>query len=296
MQTGYSILLGEFIEAKAISHRDCEPFQIVCPACHEPLFKVQRSGSDIATEYLSHYRQSESFNSNCELRVSTTTTDQKNRHNSESRDQKLSYFLSVFTSALEKDPFFSYSRGLASAHKQISRSKAWRYFRNKHLESARAGGVGDKEQFASFADFYIGEGFAKHGIPKTGFSTETQVRIASDLMRLLLSAPGKSNYEALFNHSAIYLLSRFSTPSADATPESTAVSNNLVRFVTSLIQSGEKAGMETLAEMANTPIYPPFVERPSSYILKVASEIAHEMVGTLLRLPYFTLLKDKSNK
>jgi hypothetical protein len=296
MQTGYSILLGEFIEAKAISHRDCEPFQIVCPACHEPLFKVQRPGDDYPIEYLSHYRQSENYDSSCALRVFSTTTDQKNHHNSESREQKLSFFLSVFTSALEKDPLVSYSRGFSDTHRQINRSKAWRYFRNRHLESARAGGVGDKEQFQLFADFYIEEGFAKHGIPKTGFSTNTQIRIASDLMQLLLSAPGKPNYEALFNHSAIYLVSRFSVPPVDGTPESAAVSKNLVRFVTSLIQSGERAGMETLAEMASTPIYPPFVERPSSYILKVASEIAHEMIGTLLRLPYFTLLKNRSDK
>jgi len=291
MRIGYSILLGEFIDAEQLEHRDCEPFQVVCPTCNEPLFKVERTSEKNNSEYLSHYRQSESFDSDCDLRAQSKTQAEKIKHNSESREQKLQYFLSVFTSILEKDPFISYGQGFEKTQKQINKSKAWRFFRNRHLESARGGDFGNREGFQSFADFYIQEGFKTIGIPTTGFSTETQIRISSDLARLLLSPPGKPNYEALFNHAAMYLLSRFSNPDPEATPEDRFVSDSISRFIVNLIQFGEKAGMETLDEMAKTPIAPPYVNRPSSYILKVASEISHEMVGTLLRLPYFDALK-----
>lgn len=296
MKTGYSILLGEFVDAKALEHRDCEPFQVVCAVCNEPLFKVERAAEAASTEYLSHYRQGDSFDAACELRAQSKTQAERNKHNAESRDQKLKYFLSVFTSLLERDPYFSYGKGIETTHKQINRSNAWRFFRNEHLESARASGIGDRTEFRGMADFYIKEGYELQGFPSTGFSTTTQIRISSDLMGLLLSAPGKPNYEALFNHAAIYLLSRFSTPNPLATAEDNEVSNNIARFVMSLITFGKKAGMDALTEMAQTRLYPPYVERPSSYILKVASEISHEMIGTLLRLPYFMALKKEWRK
>ena len=38
MKLGYSILLGETLDASALQYRDCERFQVVCPNCHEPIF------------------------------------------------------------------------------------------------------------------------------------------------------------------------------------------------------------------------------------------------------------------
>jgi len=64
----------------------------------------------------------------------------------------------------------------------------------------------------------------------------------------------------------------------------------------SLIRSGKKSGMQLIADMSAIPIYPPYVQQPATYVLKVAAEIGHEMVGTLLRLPYFELLKEKRVK
>ena len=42
MKLGYSLLLGEHIEAEWIEYTDCKVFQIVCPNCKEPIFKVFR--------------------------------------------------------------------------------------------------------------------------------------------------------------------------------------------------------------------------------------------------------------
>ena len=295
MHTGYSILLGEYIEAEAISYRDCEPFQIVCPACHEPVFKVSRTTDKTDIEYLSHYKKDGSYDSQCELRVSSIQTKEKGKHNALSRDQKLSYFLSVFLSALERDPYISYGKGLKATHKQIDKSKAWRLFRDQHFESGRRGGIANRDQFKESAEFYLNDVSDIGGVPKTGFSSDTQTRIASDMMELLVTDKGRANYNALYNHAAIYLIQRCQNHAQGATAEAIEVMNNVAYFVSGLIRSGKKDGLQLIADMNASPIYPPYVQQPSTYVLKVAAEIGHEMVGVLLRLPYFELLKEKQS-
>ena len=294
MHTGYSILLGEYIDAKLISYRDCEPFQIVCPACNEPIFKVARSKEKGAVEYLSHYKKEGSYNSDCELRVSSISSTERGQHNSQSRDQKLSYFLSVFISALERDPYISYGKGIKHTHKQIDRSKAWRLFRDQHFESGRRGGIANREEFIKSAEFYLKESSDIGGVPNTGFSSATQIKIATDMMKLLVTNQGRPNYNALYNHSAIYLIQRCQNHAPGATTEGIEVMNNVAYFVSGLIRSGKKTGLQLIADMNATPIYPPYVEAPATYVLKVAAEIGHEMVGTLLRCnrPNHTVLPE----
>lgn len=54
MKLGYSNLLSELIRAELIDYKDSEKFQIVCPCCKEPVFKVIRSNESIPIHYLSH--------------------------------------------------------------------------------------------------------------------------------------------------------------------------------------------------------------------------------------------------
>ena len=290
MKFGYSNLLGEYVQADSLEHRDCEPFQIVCPSCHEPLFKVERKPGDDTLHYLSHYKQSASYASECELRAESTSRVDRKSHNSESRDQKLKYFLQVFLSALERDPFFSYRKGLNKTHKDMNQSKAWVMFRNVHLDTARRGGLEKPHEFRSAADFYLNEISQFGAVPKTGFSVSMQTQIANDIFATLLTPPGKPSYEALFNHAAIHLLARCNSGAVGATPESEQVLRNIAYFVSGLMRSSKRAGLQLMADMNASPIYPPYVEQPTTYVIKVASEIAHEMVGTLVRLPYFELL------
>lgn len=291
MRLGYSILLGETIDADSLSYRDCEPFQIVCPACYEPLFKVSRKSgdNDEPIEYLSHYKQDQSYDADCEHRVASTPAAERQRHNAQSRDQKLSYFLSVFRLTLERDPYFAYKKGITHAHKQMDRSKVWCLLREQHFKSGRRGGMADHAQFQEAAKFYLEEIAELGGVPKTAFSMSTQIRIAADMMKLLTSDPGKPNYKALYNHAAVYLLQRCQNP---ASTDSVEVLSNLTYFISGLLRAGKKSGLRLVSEMNATPIYPPYVETPATYLLKFASEIGHEMIGTLLRLPYFEILKD----
>lgn len=291
MLNGYSILLGEYIEASYIEHGDCEPFQIVCPSCYEPLFKVERSIPKI--HYLSHYKQSNSNDAECERRVSSKSKSDITSHNIISRNQRLQYFLEVFKKALERDPLVSYTDSLEYSHKKINSSKALVSLRKKHYDTAKIEGLGEQGKFREFAEFYVEESRQFGDFPITGFSISTQIRIASDLMQLLTTTQGESNYNALFNHSILYLLQRCQKKPINTNSNNIHVTQKIEYFLSALMKaSSEEKGMQIIGEMLHSPIFPPYVERPSSYFLKVISEIAHEMIGTLVRLPYFNMLKE----
>jgi len=94
MKTGYSLLLREFVEAVEIEYGDCADFQITCPACHEAVFK---SGNDQSErQYLSHYRNTESDVSECELRVAAMSKEHMAQKSSEGRNQLLETFQKRF--------------------------------------------------------------------------------------------------------------------------------------------------------------------------------------------------------
>ena len=294
MKTGYSNLLGEYVDAVKLEYGDCAPLQIVCPACREAVFKSTTSSKPEAAHYLSHYRKDSAFDTDCELRVDKIDPRERQVHNGNSRDQRLLYFLRVFVSALERDPFINYGgRRLRHAHAQLTRSRAFRDFRRIHYESLVQSAVEEPNSFREFAGNYLDEFKAvATGVPKTGFSTEVQIRIAEDMLKHLLTEQGSSNYCSLFNHSAIYLLARLQAPRKDETFEESAVTHRLTNFTEDLICGEDDQVQQALMQMRHEPLYPPFVLQPSSYLVKICSEIAHEMVGTLLRLPYLELLHD----
>lgn len=296
MKTGYSILLGEYVDAEVLEYRDCEPFQVVCPVCSEPLFKVARSRGAGAVAYLSHYRKADAYDANCELRVDASASSDRAKHNAQSRNQKLEYFLGVFRSALAEDPVLSYEKGMSAGHKRHERAKAFKVFRTAVLESARrrvkkGGGLANYELFKEYAEDYKNEVGEMLAMAITGFSMSTQVRIAYDLMQLLLTRNGEPNFNALFNHAALFLEHRYTIPVLKESAEWVEVVSNLIYYLSGLVDCGSRVGMETLAEMRKRPLQPPFVLQPSNYFHKLAADVAHEMVGTLVRLPYFSLLK-----
>lgn len=298
MYTGYSILLGEYIEAATLDYKDCEPFQVICPSCHEPLFKAVRQQGAKHIHYLSHYKKTGLYASECELRVSTISRTTIDKHNSKARDQKLQYFLSVFTSLLKQDPWMSYGEKFDSVHKQINKSKAWGIFRDGCHQSAALSDMRHFETFSSYAADYIKDISDFVTFPKTGFSIATQTRISFDMYGALLTDKCRSNYDALFNHSAMYLVSRIR--SALNEPSDNLIDNmfnsTLLQCIERLMHSNKERGIAVLKQMAETPVLPPYSLEKSNFLIKTAAEIAHESIGTLLRLPYFSLLKNAARQ
>lgn len=285
MKTGYSILLGEYVRASALAHKDCEHFQIACPLCREPIFKVEQQWKGEVRHYLSHYRADRSHASDCELRVNRLTAQEMERANTLSRDQKLSLFLDVLQSAVLRTVWGKSNRNpVRKAIRDMQHKRHLRFLRDISAEHLDTDGF--LRDFGLMAETY----YQDAGHPETAFAEAVQQRIARDVFAHVLSANARPSYDFLFNSSLIYLLARMETGEKAGT--ATPACRQLHHYAARLVLGTEREGKEILAEAANETAYPPFVETPMSFLAKLSAEIHHEMIGTLLRLPYFDILKD----
>ena len=295
MKTGYSLLLGEYIEAQKINYDDCKNFQVVCPSCKEPIFKVQRELTANPTEYLSHYERDKSYVAECELRVSALTKEEIAKSNTLSRDQRLEYFLSVLQKAISQTLYpqddISQSK-VAKLLQTLARSKSLKSYREllfafERKAYAKVSDVELTEQMSGYMDdireVNEGEFFS------TSFAMETQMRIARDIWRHLLSAGAKGNYFILFNHAYYQLMYRFKLASNNRS----LMEHEQVMYsaMDKLINTSVNKGRLIIQSLNKYPIGKPHAMADSNLLNKLSSEIAHEMMGILLVLPYFELLK-----
>jgi hypothetical protein len=105
MKLGYSLLLREYVAAEKIDYSDCKNFQIVCPNCKEPIFKVERKIEPQIIHYLSHYNRDKDYVDICELRVIKISSREIESVNNISRNQKLEYFLKVLKDAILENEY-----------------------------------------------------------------------------------------------------------------------------------------------------------------------------------------------
>lgn len=187
----------------------------------------------------------------------------------------------------------SYGEKFDSTHKQINKSKAWGIFRDGCRQSTVSSDIRNFQTFCGYAADYIKDISDFGAFPKTGFSIATQTRISFDMHCALLTDKCRSNYDVLFNHSAMYLVNRIRSalngPSIN--PIDNMFSRTLLQCIERLMHSNKERGIAVLEQMAETPVLPPYSLEKSNFLIKTAAEIAHESIGTLLRLPYFSLLK-----
>lgn len=287
MKHGYSLLLGEYIEASHIEYHDCKAFQITCPACYEPVFKVTRDNEVSTIEYLSHYPETKSEPEECELRVKNISKSDKDNHNIKAQNQRLKYFLSVLREMIGKNPM--YPKGYKKSQTKLNRSKSLRQFRNVAHEHQQQQEF-SKPEFYTFAEEYVSDITEMGGVIKTAFSLSIQKRIAFDIWNYIMSVKGRDNYNFLFNHAYLVVMSRLQQSHE---LRGWGIDEEfLASRMAKLISTSKKRGMMILSEMANTPVGPPFAIEGSNFFNKAASEIMHEMVGTLLTLAYFEWLKN----
>lgn len=211
MKRGYSMLLGEFLEAGGLVYDDCKAFQIVCAACHEPVFKVVRT-IPAEIHYLSHYEQAKAYAADCEMRVERLQNAACEQHNGQSRGQRLRYFLKVLRSmvsetqeqlAKELNPGLGNYLGFwkemmtKAENNQVFRTLAhltWEGVRSQELESSQGSDYGISDYILFKEDAFGGE-------IATSFSVEVQKRIAKDILLYLLTPAGKPNFEWLWFYS-----------------------------------------------------------------------------------------------
>lgn len=288
MKIGYSLILGEHVDACGLSHRDCEPYQIVCPACKEPVFKVERKADQAQIDYLSHYTSEKAYNSECELRVSSMNKEVLQKSDKQSRNQRLEYFLGVLRELIARNPM--YPNGTAKSQAALNKSKAVCFLRDIHYKHSCKNRY-TAEMFNEFVDEYIEDITQMGGIIDTSFAISVQKRISFDIWQHLLTQKGRANYEFLFNHAYLVVMTRCqrAIDVHKAVPEM----RRLFDFLSSIVQTSKQKGFNIISEMGNTPVGPPFAIEDSNYFNKAASDISHEMIGCLLELQYFDVLKKK---
>lgn len=293
MKLGYSMLLGEHIDASAVQHKDCEGFQIVCPSCREPVFKVERPGDGSTAHYLSHYVATTSYAADCELRVASMAVGAVNAADNAARGQRLAFFLQVLRKLIASNPIYAKGDGLP--HRVIVRSKIIAELRNmEHLAVSRQRFLADAVSFHEAASAYLDDMRRTGGRIETAFATAVQERIAHDIWCHLLSPNARINFDYLFNHAYLMLLSRVA---AAATSRRFGQQEQaFVMAVTGLVEASRRRGREMIAQMAATPLSPPFASEDATVLSKVMSEIMHEMIGTLIGLPYFDALREAGHR
>jgi len=298
MKLGYSNLLGELLQAEKIDYTDCKNFQIVCPNCKEPIFKVNRNQEEEKSlHYLSHYNKDKSYNLECELRVNGLSKIQIETENTLSRNQRLKYFLKVLQKTIAKRHYGV--DNIEIAIKNITKLNSNPYLKlfrdfefNTYLKYNIAS---DEEDFFSQADLYINEiKNISSEFYSTQFSIDIQKRIAFDIWKTIYTPNGKPNYIFLFHHAYFFLLNRFRLAQNERKLYDWEIF--LISRMTKLLECDVKTGEFIIQEISNYNIDPPFLPEKSSSFLKIITELKHEMVGTLLGLPYFEILRESMSK
>ncbi len=294
MKLGYSMLLGEYIDAQTINYTDCKSFQIVCPICREPIFKVERKEPPPVLHYLSHYEKSKAVVSDCELRIKNISGSEKETENNLARNQKLEYFLSVIRDEILKREFGSDPKNIESVKRETLRwmkapgVNALKNLLYKHQISNNE--MNSMENLSIIFDDYVKDfEYEGEAFPLTGFAIVTQKRIATDIWLHLLSPKANSNFTFLFCVGMGLLSERIS--SASKQRQLHQFEKDFSVIIGQLINLSKNKVNSMIDSLIRIPIGPPYAISGSNYLSKLASEICFEMLGIILRLPYFEMLK-----
>lgn len=293
MKLGYSLLLAEYVAAEKVDYLDCKNFQIVCPNCKEPIFKVERQLPQ-TIHYLSHYNRDKTYVDICELRVVKISQNEIQSVNNISREQKLEYFLSVLRDAIIENEYPNNPESIKSikalfnklnhsAGIQVLRDMMYELSRQQFLQCS------DNDLYECFDDYISEIKMISGSFPKTSFSIEMQKRIATDIWKHLLSPKAKGNYSFLLFHAYVMLIMRIEE--ANNVRELFEYQQVMHLNMIKLIDSTKQKGKILRENLLNYPIGPPHAIENSNLLNKMASEITHEMLGCLMRLPYFELIK-----
>ncbi len=173
----------------------------------------------------------------------------------------------------------------------LNRSKALAELRDIAFHhSATAFKDASNEELNEIFNSYIdditmngGEGF------KTQLPIDTNKKIASDIWRQLLTAEAKLSYEFLFNHGFAVLMTRLEN--AKEIRDIFEWEEYMYTHMRKLIKANTNEASKLINNLKIYTLDPPYTLYPSNLFAKMLSEITHEMLGCLLRLPYSDILK-----
>jgi len=294
MRLGYSILLGEMIDAAQLEYRDCEHFQVVCPQCQEPVFKVHREGGK-ETHYLAHYAAKAAYQDTCERRAARYTPAELEAANHIARNQRLQYFLDKLRHVLAQSPI--YARDADVVHRRLNKAPGVAEFRDLVWQNIRAH---RHETFETAADDYLYNlEVAGWGISTT-FSKARQRQIAGDMWAMLTSAPGRAGFDYLCNHAILRETGNVAGSARQETGVLRYAMETQFNYINGLMTLKKPKVLRLLGEMAVTRM-PAGLNKvrgveddeDSTYLSRLFGNTVIEMIGTLMTLPYFELLRQR---
>lgn len=209
MQLAYSLLLSEYIPAHDLDYQDYRRFLIVCPACYEPLFKVVRSATNDTPNtqhFYSHYARDKAYNDECELRCTTITQSQIDKITAYSRGQKLALFLgvlqdqiSLFYTGRPAPAGFEQSQKLVET---MLRSRALTDYLNEFFSYLRTLKhdlliTNINLTFDSYIQ-QLADNNKNFEDYATTFSLQVQKRIATDILKHLLTIKARPTFNFVF--------------------------------------------------------------------------------------------------
>lgn len=292
MKKGYSILLGEYINAPEADYEDCADFQIVCPECDEPIFKCERhieNKDDI--HYFSHYGAKLPEQKGCELRIQQYESSEVVAHNAKSRKQRLEHFLALLPHTLGSYDLYP-DDGTAS-HTKMKKSRAISLL---YQEVKRIVKVNQQE---SFIDMTIQD--VKRRLKQqshhlnTTFAEHIQIRIMKDMWRSIRTVPQEPNLLFLFRHAFLAEMSSWFVSAHHYQPGTDDHTQSLI------LLKGFQNAFDCRRDNHAKKLIRNFMNQPllnsdgtvSSLYQRMIGNIMVQMAEALLVMPYSEILSNK---
>ena len=290
MRTGYSLFLQEYVDPARVEYQDCRDFQIVCPECREPVFKVARESSATIVHYFSHYKKDETLNDQCELRVNRLSNAAIEETRRESRNQKLRLFLKVFQDIVWENEYTAETIQQARQRfVRLSRSEAFSDFKRISFEALRKT-ARDRNEILDFFDEALENLYQDLADFGSEFAIGLQKDFAYDFLLHLLAGHSKENFSFLFNHAFILCMTRLERKRREADLADWEAA--MLHYLTSFLSTGnEKKRMQILARMGERPLVSPYSHQLIDYYAMFGSHLSYHADGVLLRIPYLKILK-----
>jgi hypothetical protein len=296
MRIGYSNFMRESVKAAEIGYTDCADFQIVCPCCREPIFKVHRpvEGGD-GIHYLSHYAATRSDVQDCENRVGAVTEGQLSAERTSGRQQRLAMFLKVLRD--EVDASTTEPRILAYRNR-AERCKAlaglFDMMQDVHRKSLAA--TISQDDMDEILDERFEELETYDGVAQlTPFAAAIRKRTVSEIHRHLLTLPAKPNFRFMAMHGTAVMLDRIERKIQGRHPSLVACEVEVAAIFRKLLDANLKGGQRILQIAKMTPSSREASD-PSYGMSILESGLAWlngDMLGSLCRIDYVDVLRRK---
>ena len=291
MKQARSNIFGLIVDASEVEHKDCEGFQIVCRECREYVFKTVRAHPNGAIHFFSHYRADPEANALCEERAKARLQGAGQSGDAgEDREQTLQHYLASFTSMLDSLPYFQDPDKIARARAMMNSSKGACELRKllrdgltlvpdlqDMIRDVAYGSVEEQDE-GIFGRWDEEMGW----VPQTQFARSVQVRVATDMMKTLLTRPAIPAWNALYASAWIF------TMATGARDDPKGAYGDYARIVVPVLAkacTGKDVRREVDA-LSRMPCSLPYLVNGGSWLDKLQVEVMNNVLSLLLSIDY----------